>query len=94
MSATVQFIQTSPEKLQAEITAGVKRQLDDFLKHYKPIHHAEYLSKQQVAQMFGVHISSIHNWCKNGTLKPLGLGGSRVYFLRSDIENSLIPLND
>jgi len=93
MDAKIQFVQVTPEELEQKITAGVKRHLDDFLKYYKPILPAEYLSKQQVAQMFGVHISSIHNWCKNGTLKPLGLGGSRVYFLRSDIENSLIPLN-
>lgn len=93
MSATVQFIQTSPEKLQAEITAGVKRQLEEFLKNFKPIQTVEYLTRQQVAQIFDVDISTIHNWCKSGKLRPLGLG-SRVYFLRSDIENSLIPLNE
>ncbi|HSD06964.1 helix-turn-helix domain-containing protein [Flavobacterium sp.] len=92
MSATVQFISYTPEQLQSEITAGVKSQLDDFLKHFKPIQPAEYLTRQQVAQMFNVDLSTVHNWCKSGKLKPLGLG-SRVYFLRSDIEAALIPLN-
>ena len=91
MSA-IQFIQYSPEQLQSEINAGVKRQLDDFLKHFTPKHPNEYLTRQEVAQMFNVDISTVHNWCKSKKLNPLGLG-SRVYFLRSDIEASVRPLN-
>ncbi|MGK4566765.1 helix-turn-helix domain-containing protein [Flavobacterium sp. 3HN19-14] len=90
--ATVQFIQTTPEELQNEISAGIKSQLDDFLKNFTPKQPNEYLTRQEVAKMFNVDLSTIHNWCKNKKLKPLGLG-SRVYFLRSDIEESLKPLN-
>lgn len=90
--ATVQFIQYTPEQLQTEITAGVKSQLDDFLKHFKPKQPNEYLTRQEVAQMFNVDISTVHNWCKSKRLNPLGLG-SRVYFLRSEVEASLKPLN-
>jgi excisionase family DNA binding protein len=90
--ATVQFIQTTPQELQLQITEGVKIQLENFLKHFTPKQPNEYLTRQEVAKMFNVDLSTIHNWCKSGKLKPLGLG-SRVYFLRSDIEASLIPLN-
>lgn len=89
---TIQFVATSPQDLKNEITADVKVILDDFLKHFKPVQPAEYLTRQQVAKMFDVDLSTIHNWCKSGKLKPLGIG-SRVYFLRTDIEASLIPLN-
>lgn len=92
MSATVQFIQYTPEQLQSEISNGVKIQLQEFLKHFKPVQPAEYLTRQQVAKMFDVDLSTVHNWCKSGKLKPLGIG-SRVYFLRTDIEACLIPLN-
>lgn len=92
MSATVQFIQYTPEQLQNEITAGVKRQLDEFLKHFTPKLPNEYLTRQEVAQMFNVDLSTIHNWCKSKRLNPLGIG-SRVYFLRSEVEASLTPLN-
>ena len=88
----LQFVGTSPQDLKNEITADVKVVLDDFLKHYKPISPSEYLTRQQVAKMFDVDLSTVHNWCKKGKLKPLGIG-SRVYFLRTDIEASLIPLN-
>lgn len=90
--STIQFIQVTPEHLQNEITKGIKSHLEDFLKQFKPKQPNEYLSRKEVADMFGVDISTVHNWCKSGKLKPLGLG-ARVYFLRSDIENSLTPLN-
>ena len=91
MSA-IQFVATSPQDLKNEIIADVKVILDDFLKHFKPVQPAEYLTRQQVAKMFDVDLSTVHNWCKSGKLKPLGIG-SRVYFLRTDIEACLIPLN-
>ena len=90
---TVQFISTSPVQLQASITAGVKIQLDEFLKHFTPKLPNDYLTRREVANMFNVDLSTIHNWCKSKRLKPLGMG-ARVYFLRSDIEASLKPLND
>ena len=90
--STIQFISTSPQELQTQINEGVKRQLEDFLKNFKPKLPNEYLTRQEVAQMFNVDISTVHNWCKSKKLNPLGIG-SRVYFLRSDIEASLKPLN-
>ncbi|MEG0848402.1 MAG: helix-turn-helix domain-containing protein [Flavobacterium sp.] len=91
MSA-IQFVATTPQDLKKEITADVKVILDDFLTHFKPVQPAEYLTRQQVAKMFDVDLSTVHNWCKSGKLKPLGIG-SRVYFLRTDIDACLIPLN-
>jgi hypothetical protein len=89
---TVQFISTTPQELQKQINEGVKNQLQDFLKHFTPTQPKEYLSRQDVAKMFGIDISTVHNWCKSKRLNPLGIG-SRVYFLRSEVEASLKPLN-
>lgn len=89
---TIQFIQTTPEQLREEITAGIKTQIQEFLSNYKPQQPKEYLTRQEVAQMFNVDLSTVHNWCKSKKLNPLGLG-KRVYFLRSEIEESLKPLN-
>jgi hypothetical protein len=91
MSA-IQFIQYTPEQLKSEIANGVKVQLEDFLKHFKPTQPKEYLSRKDITEMFGVDLSTVHNWCKSGKLNPLGIG-SRVYFLRSEVEASLTPLN-
>jgi hypothetical protein len=90
--SVIQFIQYSPDQLQKEINEGIKIQLDEFLKHYKPKPPNEYLTRHELAQMFNVDISTIHNWCKRGILQPRGIGG-RVYFLRSQVESSIKPLN-
>jgi malate synthase len=89
---TVQFIQTTPQELQNQINEGVKVQLENFLQHFKPKQPNEYLTRRNVADMFNVDISTVHNWCKSKRLNPLGIG-SRVYFLRSEVEASLQPLN-
>lgn len=90
--STVQFIQTTPQELQQQINEGVKIQLQEFLTQFKPKLPNDYLTRSDVAKMFNVDISTVHNWCKSKRLNPLGIG-SRVYFLRSEIEASLKPLN-
>ena len=50
------------------------------------------LTRNEVATMFKVHISTVDNWSSNETLIPLGLGG-KVYFRLSDIYKSITPLN-
>jgi DNA-binding transcriptional regulator YiaG len=89
---TIQFIQTTPEELSKLISEGVKSQLEEFLKHFEPIQPKEYLTRSDVAKMFNVDISTVANWQKSKRLNPLGIG-SRVYFLRSEVEASLKPLN-
>jgi len=88
----IQFFSTTPEQLEAQITQGVQSQLKEFLEVYKPKQPNDYLTRKEVAELFKVDLSTIHNWCKSGKLNPLAIG-ARVYFLRSDVEQSLIPLN-
>ena len=88
----IQFVATTPQDLKNEITAYVKVILDKFLEHYKPVQPKEYLTRLEVAKMFSVDISTVHNWCKSKRLNPLSIG-ARVYFLRSEVEASLQPLN-
>lgn len=88
----IQFIQYTPEQLQAEIQKGIHTQLNEFLEHFKSKESNELFTRSELANFLKVDLSTIHNWCKNGKLKPLGLG-ARVYFRKSDIENSLIPIN-
>lgn len=83
---------TTPNEFKKEIANEVKTHLDEFLKHFTPVQPKEYLTRSDVAKMFSVDISTISNWQKTGKLKPFGIGG-RIFFLRSDIEESLQPLN-
>lgn len=82
----------SLEQLTELMVKVVKTENNDLKKHYQPKQPNEYLTRQDVAKMFNVDISTVYNWCKSKRLNPLGLG-SRVYFLRSEVEASLKPLN-
>jgi len=92
MSAAVQLIQITPEELQREILKGVKLQIDDLKNHFQPKQPNEYLSRSEVSKMLGVDLSTLHNWNKKKILNPLAISG-RVFYLRSEIEASLKPLN-
>lgn len=71
---------------------GIQNQISELKQNLQPKEPPQYLTRSEVAKMLSVDLSTIHNWCVKKKLKPLGLG-SRVYFLRSDIEEVLIPLN-
>ena len=86
------FVEVSPEELQREIIQGIKSELLEELKKSLQFQQTEmYYTRKEVAELFKVDISTIHNWTKSGKLKPYGLG-NRVYFLHSDISKSLKPL--
>jgi hypothetical protein len=80
------------EQLTELITKVVKAETNDLKKYYQPIQPKEYLTRSEVAKMFSVDISSVANWQKSKRLNPLSLGG-RIYFLRSEVEASLKPIN-
>jgi DNA invertase Pin-like site-specific DNA recombinase len=88
----IQFVATTPQQLQKEIANEVKTHLDEFLKNFIPQPQKEYLTRQDVAKMFSIDISTVHNWTKSGKLRALAISG-RIYFLRSDVEASLTPLS-
>ncbi len=92
MSSTIQFIQTTPEQLQEAIIEGVKSQLDELKKNFEPKTPTEYLSRQEVAQMLKVDISTVHNWTVKGILQSFGIG-RRIYYKRVELEEAIIKLN-
>ena len=88
----IQLIQITPEQLQTEILKGVKIQIDELKKYFQPNHPNEYLSRNEVSKMLGVDLSTLHNWNKKKILNPVCIG-ARVFYLRSEIEASIKPVN-
>jgi len=89
---TVQFISVRPEQLQNAIIEGVKTQLDDFKKYFEPKTPKTYLTRQEVAKLLSVDLSTVHNLSKRGTLQKMQIGG-RVLYLRSQVESAIVKLN-
>jgi predicted DNA-binding transcriptional regulator AlpA len=80
----------TPEQITS-LFEGLQNQISDLKENFEPKTPNEYLTRSQVAEMLKCDLSTIHNWCKKGKLKPMGIG-NRVYFLRKDIEAAIIPL--
>lgn len=89
---SIQFVQVTPEQLQSAIIEGVKFQLEDLKKHFQPKEQNEYLTRQEVAKMLSIDLSTVHNWTKKGILTAFQIGG-RVFYKRKDVENSIVKLN-
>ena len=88
----LQFIQVTPDQLQEAILEGVKAQLSELKKELQPKPPADYLTRDEVSKLLKIDLSTVHNWSKQGKLKPYGIG-NRVYYKRTEVENSIKPLN-
>lgn len=80
----------TPEEINS-LFAGLQNQLTDLKNNFTPKVPEEYLTRAEVAEVFKCDLSTVHNWCKKGKLKPYGLG-NRVYFKRHEVEQVLKPL--
>ena len=87
----IQLVGISPQQLQDAISQDVKSQLEELKKSFEPKSPTEYLTRAEVAELLKIDLSTVHNWRKSGRLKAYGKGG-KVFFKRSEIENSLVEL--
>ena len=88
---TVQFIQVTPQQLQDAIIEGVNFKLEDLKKNFQPKEPNEYLSRNDVAEMLKIDLSTVHNWTKKGILQSYQIGG-RVYYKRKEVDNAIVKL--
>lgn len=87
----IQFIQVTPEQLQNAIVNGVKSQLDEFKKHFQPKQPTEYLTRQEVADLLQVDLSTLWNWTNKKILVSYSIG-ARVYYKRKEVEDAIVEL--
>lgn len=88
----IQFIQTEPDELIAQIVQDLKNSLlPELKKEFQPKTPTEFLTRHEVAELLKIDLSSVHNWSKKGILTSYGIGG-RVYFKRTEVENAIQKL--
>jgi hypothetical protein len=92
----IQLIQISPEELTNLVSDAVKSAFDNYFKEMKqiktPAHQKEILTRQEVAEYFGVSLNCINDWSKKRIIKPYKLG-NRTYFSASEIMKTLYDSN-
>lgn len=78
-------------KEQREQKEFFKQQLADLKKNFQPKEPTEYLTRNEVAELFKIDLSSVHNWTKKGILQAYQISG-RVYYKRTEIESAIVEL--
>ena len=91
MKESFQLIQLTTEELKAIFGEVIKTQLDDVKKHLQPKEPNRYLTRQDVANMLQIDLSSVWNWTNKGILKPHQISG-RVYYKLDEVENAIVEL--
>ena len=84
------FIQ-NPEEFKQSLISDFKKELKAVELSLKTKPAVEYLTRQDLAKMFSVDISTIHNWKVKGILKAVQIGG-RVYYRSSDVQQAIVEL--
>ena len=82
----------TPTELTETILKGVKNQLDDLKKNYQPREPEEFLTRVETSKLLKISLVTIHQWVKDGILKPYKVG-NRTYFSRKDINETMFNSN-
>ena len=91
MSGTIQFVNLDPQEFISELDKRSEKRLAEMAKHFEPKKPSEFLTRNEVASLLKVNVSSVHNYTKRGLLISYGLGGS-VLYKRIEVESALIRL--
>lgn len=91
MVQQIQFVQVTPEQLQDAIIEGVNAQLNELKEHFQPKKPNKYLTRQDVAEMLQIDLSSVWNWTKKGVLTSYQISG-RVYYKLNEVEQAIVKL--
>ena len=85
----IQFYEIDPEEFKNEILAGVEKLLKEFSEQFTPKHPEIWMNRKDVGELLGISVVTIHNWSKEGILKPYKIG-TRIRFRKSDIDQTLL----
>ena len=87
---TLHLFEITPEELVARVVNELKQSQQ--LVNPKTISQPEeYLTVKDVADLFHISIATVNNWRREGVLVAYQIGG-KIFFKRSEIENSLVQL--
>ncbi len=80
------------EELKTSIVDDLKGEFENLKNNFQPKQPTKYLTRNEVATMLKIDLSSVHNWTKKGKLKSYGIGG-RVYYKLTEMEKAIVKLD-
>ena len=89
---SILFSGVNPQDFKKEILDELKSFLQELKFPQKEEQTSDLLTRQQVAEMLSIDLSTVHNWTKQGKLISYGIG-NRVYYKSSEVEDAIVRLN-
>ena len=90
---TLQFIQTTPEKLAELISEGVRSEIQILKKELLNENaNDDLLTREQTAELLHINLSTLWSWTNKKKIKAYGISGTRRYYKRSEIMDALKQL--
>ena len=89
----IQLVGITPEEHYAQLSKYFDNRFEKLEKLYQTKESNKYLTRQAVAEMLSVDLSTVHNLCKRSVLQKMQIGG-RVLFLRSHVESQIIKIKN
>jgi excisionase family DNA binding protein len=87
---TLHLFEITPEELVARVVNELK-QSQELATSQTILQPEEYLTVKDVADLFHISIATVNNWRREGIIVAYQIGG-KIFFKRSEIENSLVQL--
>ena len=90
----MQIIQDSEEfenRIEQKLNQLRTNLVSELKKEFQPKAPAEYLTRSEVANLLKITTTTLDRWSDQGKLNRYGLG-ARIFYKRSEVENSLIKL--
>jgi len=89
----IQLVGLTPEENNKPILDYIDKKFEDLKKHLQPKEPTQYLTRNEVAEMLSIDISTVHNLSVKGTLQKYQIGG-RVLYKREEIEHAITKLEN
>ena len=88
----VQLLGMTQEENNQPIFSYIDKKFDELKEFYQPKEPIKFLTRQEVAEMLSVDLSTVHNMTKKGLLQKYQISG-RVLYKRAEVENAIVKLN-
>jgi len=83
---------TTPQEFRENILSDFRTELESFSKNFLPKEQPEYLTRDEVASILKISMSTISDWNKKGILNPYRLGNT-IRYKSNEIDQALISIN-
>ena len=94
MEATIIQIEKVNAKDLLDRFTGIENMIKELKESIKPTTPPnDYLSRQDIATLFQVTVTTVHDWTRKGILKAYKVG-NRVYFKRAEVEQSFTRIGE